>query len=402
MGCQARALSSITSVDVSRKDRNGFARAEWRSSGPVLTMTKSIIQTDRLMRPIAHFSFGVRVANEILIGATAGTDTSIRLAGATAGLTDMQAQAERMFANFAISFDVLGGRMEDVAYVKSYITDWRDAPVYREAFKKFFGPRHPVHSLVLSAGFPLPQATVEAEMIMQFGTPMRRFAVAGPFDDAGRLLGGADPVAQTGHALEALARTLSIEGQSLRDVVMMRMTLADIRDLGAIEHVYQRVFAPPFPARTVVGAALAHPDQLIELDAIVVKGGGAPVGVARDTLGCASHAMLAGDYLYLSGQHAPTGATVEAQTRLAWEQINALLAMANMNSEDVIHTTNVLTDWRSYGGFNAGYGAHAHPPYPPRATVLGGLAEPRALVQIEAVAHRHGRDATFINVPGAS
>ena len=159
--------------------------------------------------------------------------------------------------------------------------------------------------------------------------------------------------------------------------------------------------SPPFPARTVVGAALAHPDQLIELDAIVVKGGGQPIGGTQDALDCASPAILAGDYLYISGQRAPVGAKVDAQTRFAWEQISAILAMANMSAQDVIHTTNVLTDWRSYGGFNAGYGAHAHPPYPPRATVLGGLAEPRALVQIEAVAHRRGRDATLIDVPGA-
>ncbi len=364
-------------------------------------MTKSIIQTDRLMRPIAHFSFGVRVANEILIGATAGTDTRIRLAGATTGLADMRAQAERMVENFAISVDVLGGRMEDVAYVKSYITDWRDVPAYREAFTTFFGSQHLVHSLVLSAGFPLPQATVEAELITQVGTPMRRFAVAGPFDDAGRIPCGTDPVAQTTHALDALARTLSVAGHSLRDVVMMRVTLADIRDLSAVDGVYQRVFAPPFPARTVVGAALAHPDQLIELDAIVVKGGGQSIGGTQDAFDCASPAILAGDYLYISGQRAPVGATVDAQTRFAWEQISAILAMASMSAQDVIHTTNVLTDWRSYGGFNAGYGAHAHPPYPPRATVLGGLAEPRALVQIEAVAHRYGRDAIFIDVPGA-
>ena len=362
-------------------------------------MAKSIIQTDRLMRPIAHFSFGVRVANEILIGATAGTDTSIRLAGTTAGLADMRAQAERMFENFAISVDLLGGRMDDTAYVKSYITDWRDVPAYCEAYARYFGARRPAHSLVLSAGFPLPQATVEAEIITQVGPPTRRFVVAGPFDGENRLVGGADPAAQTRHALDALARSLSASGHSLHDVVMVRVTLADTRDLAAVDSVYQRTFAAPYPARTVVGAGLAHPNQLIELEAIVVKGGGHPVGGSQEAIGCASSAMLAGDYFYLSGQRASAAATIEVQARIAWEQISALLATADMGSADVIHTTNVLTDWRSYGGFNAGYGVHAHAPFPPRATVLGGLVEPRALVQIEAIAHRHGRDAMFIEVP---
>ena len=353
------------------------------------------------MRPIAHFSFGVRVENEILIGATAGTDTRIRLAGTTAGLADMRAQADRMFENFAISVDLLGGHMDDVAYVKSYITDWRDVPAYREVFAQRFGARPPVHSLVLSAGFPLPQATVEAEIITQSGTPTRRFAVAGPFDEQNRLLGGNDPAAQANHALAALGRSLSMMGQSLRDVVMMRITLADIRDIGAVDEVFKHAFAAPFPACTIVGAAPAHPEQLIELDVVAVNGGGRAIGEAThpESPGCASPAMLAGEYLYISGQRAPTAATVDAQAHAAWGRINALLAAADMGAEDVIHTTNVLTDWRSYRGFNAGYGAHAHAPYPPRATVLGGLAEARALVQIEAVAHRHGRNATFIDVP---
>jgi enamine deaminase RidA (YjgF/YER057c/UK114 family) len=47
--------------------------------------------------------------------------------------------------------------------------------------------------------------------------------------------------------------------------------------------------------------------------------------------------------------------------------------------------------------FNAVYGDFVHPPYPPRATVvIGGLVEPQALVQIEALAHREGRNATVL------
>jgi enamine deaminase RidA (YjgF/YER057c/UK114 family) len=64
--------------------------------------------------------------------------------------------------------------------------------------------------------------------------------------------------------------------------------------------------------------------------------------------------------------------------------------------EDVVRTNNILTDWRLYAGFNAGYGAFVAPPYPPRATVHAKLADPRACVQIEAIAHRLGREASVL------
>ncbi|HUF80546.1 MAG TPA: RidA family protein, partial [Burkholderiales bacterium] len=90
----------------------------------------------------------------------------------------------------------------------------------------------------------------------------------------------------------------------------------------------------------------------------------------------------------------PTGA--EQQIRAAWTRVQALLEEAGMALEDVVRTSNVLTDWRHYASYNAGYGAFVTAPYPPRATVLGALSDPRGLVQIEAVAHRAGRDATVL------
>ena len=76
-----------------------------------------------------------------------------------------------------------------------------------------------------------------------------------------------------------------------------------------------------------------------------------------------------------------------------------LLAAAGFNDQSVLRTNNVLTDWRFYADFNAGYGANVTEPYPPRATVLGGLARREAVVQIEAVAHRSGSDAVIVQVP---
>src|SRR5690606_13035338 len=98
--------------------------------------------------------------------------------------------------------------------------------------------------------------------------------------------------------------------------------------------------------------------------------------------------VLAGDDLYIGGQYgiAADGRLargVEAQTLAAWARVRALLNAAGMTTEHILRTNNILTDWRTYAGFNAGYGANVRKPYPPRATVLGALALPGALVQVE-------------------
>jgi enamine deaminase RidA (YjgF/YER057c/UK114 family) len=108
--------------------------------------------------------------------------------------------------------------------------------------------------------------------------------------------------------------------------------------------------------------------------------------------------------LFLSGQTgiqegARNPFDVREQTELAWERLHSLIAAAGFGDDTMLRTNNVLTDWRDYAGFNAGYGKNVREPYVPRATVLGHLSEPGARVQIEGIAHRHGSDATILQVP---
>ena len=391
-------------------------------------MPKSVVTTDVLMQPIAQFSFGVRAGDLICIGATAGTDASRRLAGSTAGLADMAAQAAQMFVNLDCSLRLLGGRLEDVVRVKSYITDWRELRAYEDAYARYFHSPYPSHSIVSSPGFPLPQATVEAEIMAIAGGGFKyprpddthkgmvrqprgtimagghHYCIASPFDSRGEV-GDPDPLTQTDLMFRNLAKTLETSGLEPQDVVMLNVTLSDIRDFPPFEEAFRRFFSAPYPARSVQAASLERAEMLVEVESFAVAGGGRPVfGLGQPACqGAASPGMLAGEYLYIGGQlglladnSMPTG--VEAQVRAAWERIQAVVVEAGMHLDDVVHTSNCLTDWRSYAGFNAGFAPFVSPPYPPRATVLAGLVDPRALVQIEALAHAKGRDATFIEV----
>jgi 2-iminobutanoate/2-iminopropanoate deaminase len=245
-----------------------------------------------------------------------------------------------------------------------------------------------------SCGFPLPQAVVEADLVAVVGAHRH---VAGGVEASGRFYctahprdAGAGLAQQAESALRILGETLGAAGLSLGEAVMLTATLADIRALAAFETVFRGFFPAAGPARTVVAAPLAAPGRLVALECVAIRGGGTPVGAVGE-------AMLAGDILYIGGQLG-AGDGIEAQTIAAWQRVAALVREAGMGLEDVISTNNVLADWRDYRGFNAGFARFVTPPYPPRATVSAGLADPAARVQVEAIAHRDGRNAKVIEV----
>jgi 2-iminobutanoate/2-iminopropanoate deaminase len=362
-------------------------------------MPKTTLSTDRLMRPIAEFSMAHRVGDLVIVGATAGTDPGRELQGYHAGRIDAAEQATAMLRNMATALNLLGARVDEVVRFKAYLDDWRDSAACEEAVAGFL-PSRAARMTVGSWGFPLPQAVVEAELMAVVGGGDGGLFHATALSDGGLPCGAG---AHAARALADLRDALGSGGLSPRDAVMLTVTLADLRDLPAFEDAFRRVFSPPYPARTVVAAPLSRAAALVAIECTARKGGGTPIGESGEAwLGPASPAMLAGDVLYLSGQLGPEGfeADVRTETAAAWRRIARLVEEAGMGLEDVVATTNVLTDWRHYRGFNEGFARFVEAPYPPRTTISVGLVERRARVQIEAIAHRRGRDAQVIEVTG--
>lgn len=391
-------------------------------------MSRKVILTDRLMRPIAHFSHASRVGNLVHIGAVAGVFPDLRLAGDSAGRIDTGAQIDRMFANLATELDLMGARLSDVVRLKTYVSFPRDIGKYNEVYDRHFSEIRPAHTVIGSWDFPLPQAAVELDAVAVVDGGARVLEAEGlpslpACAPAGVLCGGfhyatACPVDADGNvvsstcreqtiaALRNLERMLEAAGLASRDVCSVHVTLADCRELPFVEAEFRQFFGDSLPTWTVVGAPLERPDFRLVIESIATSGGGQRLGskLAPLTAGRAAPAVLAGDILFLGGQ---TGLSqdpaepgdVERQTRTAWERLNSLLDAVAFTPESIIRTNNVLTDWRDYAGFNAGYGANMPEPYVPRATVLGQLSDARARVQVEGVAHRNGDEATILQVP---
>lgn len=380
-------------------------------------MPKRVVETTLLMQPIAHFSHAARVGNLIYLGATAGTDAARTLAGTSPGLVDASAQAERMFDNLETVLGLLGGSLRNIVRLKTYMTDMRDAGQYERVFHHRFGSCLPSHTIVGSWGFPLPQAAVELDAIAIADETIARhpnggvqagprfYCTAQPLREGGTVITGGIEV-QTRATLVNLSAMLAGSGLALSDVVYIHVSLADIRDLGEFENEYRKHFVVPLPSRTIVEAPLQKPTMRVQMECIAYAGGGKPVGQSSHT-SSASEGIAAGDEVFISAQCSKDDnlllhRDVEKQTISVWQHIAALLDEADMTMEHVVKTNNVLTDWRDYGSFNAGYGANVAMPYPPRTTVVGGIRQRGACVQIEALAHRQAHQATILDVKGPS
>ena len=107
-----------------------------------------------------------------------------------------------------------------------------------------------------------------------------------------------------------------------------------------------------------------------------------------------SPAVRAGDYIFLSGS---VGAvdddgkelkTVAEQTAQCFENIKKTLAAAGASLEDLVKVTVYLCAAKEFGNMNKVYRQYFKPPYPARATVIGGLVLPSMLLEIESIAYK--------------
>ena len=90
-------------------------------------------------------------------------------------------------------------------------------------------------------------------------------------DKDGNIVGKGDFRAQATRVFENLKLALATAGASFNDVVKVGVYLRDMADREAINTVRRRYFGDARPASTLVQvSALAHPDALVEIEAIAL------------------------------------------------------------------------------------------------------------------------------------
>ncbi len=107
-----------------------------------------------------------------------------------------------------------------------------------------------------------------------------------------------------------------------------------------------------------------------------------------------SPAVWAGDYIFLSGSVGTTDAdgkevkTVAEQTAQCFENIKKTLAAVGASLDDLVKLTVFLCDAAEFDNMNKVYRQYFKKPYPARSTVIGGLAMPGMLLEIECIAYK--------------
>ena len=108
-----------------------------------------------------------------------------------------------------------------------------------------------------------------------------------------------------------------------------------------------------------------------------------------------SHAVEAGDVVYLSGQtplDPATGALVQggigAQTERCFQNLLGVLAAAGLAPDDVVKVNVYLVDMSDFAAMNAVYERRFARPFPARTTIGVAALPLGARIEIELVARR--------------
>lgn len=87
----------------------------------------------------------------------------------------------------------------------------------------------------------------------------------------GNLVDG-DVTAQTERVIENIKAVLAAGGTTLKDVVKSTVFLLDMNDFAAMNAVYAKHFAAPFPARSTIQVARLPKDARVEIEVIAYRG----------------------------------------------------------------------------------------------------------------------------------
>jgi 2-iminobutanoate/2-iminopropanoate deaminase len=113
---------------------------------------------------------------------------------------------------------------------------------------------------------PYSQAVIDGDFIFVSGQ--------GCIDPLTGTLELGDARSETKRTFENLRAILQAAGSSLDDVVKCNVYLRDINEFAAMNEVYERFFAAPFPARTTIQAGALPGGIAVEIECIAKKARG--------------------------------------------------------------------------------------------------------------------------------
>jgi enamine deaminase RidA (YjgF/YER057c/UK114 family) len=279
------------------------------------------------------------------------------------GLAD---QTRTAFAKIEAILAAARFTLGDIVRVVEYVTT-RGIAEYGEAERvrqEILGAARPAVNTVCVNGLLRPDALIEIEVVAAKQPTAAATAVDGtvylssqlPVDDAGRLVGGGDVVAQTRAVYERAGRALRAADLGWDRVTktvdyIVPAAMPSYRQTGQVRREH---LGPVYPsAAGIVMERLARADALIQVDFIASRN--LPIAVnpgwERYAKLTYSPAVRAGNVLFLSGQAALDPATeravapgdIVAQAEYTYDNILTVLGAAGAGPESLVKTVEYVT-----------------------------------------------------------
>jgi reactive intermediate/imine deaminase len=362
------------------------------------------------------FSTAVQAGDLVYASGVLATDPS----GAVVG-GDVSAQTRLALENLRRSFEAAGTPLENATALNVYLTRADDFAAMNAVYRTFW-PAAPPTRTTVATGLVAPGACIEIAGVALRGDTER--AVVHPASWARSpnpysygirtgntlFLSGliarrgtdntsvpGDVATQTRVVLDNAGDILAAAGMTHADVASARVYLTDPADFEPMNDVYRRYFPKAPPARATVKAGLMNKDHRVEITLVAVRDDSRQVFSAfgpdrRPVIDPnLSDAVRVGDRLYLSGVLGNTDATrgeARAQARETFQRIGRTLKEAAFTWSDVVDGICYITDPAHFPDLNAAYREVFAAEFPARATVVAGLMNPDALVEIMLVASK--------------
>jgi 2-iminobutanoate/2-iminopropanoate deaminase len=221
-----------------------------------------------------------------------------------------------------------------------------------------------------------------------------------PTDENGKLVAG-DFAAQAKQVFANLRRILQQAGSSLDNAVHATVMLENASDFAGLDAIYREQFKGDPPARTTIIGDMVLPGALLEIQVTAV-----PNGVARKAIlppgwmkpaSPYSHAILAGDTLYMSGLVSRRGrdnsqvqGDIATQVKTIMDNAGEILKAAGMSYGDIAAGHVALRDMTLFQPMNDAYRVYWENDRPARVSCQ---AAPPGTYDVEI---------TFVAVKGSS
>ncbi|MEE9613136.1 MAG: RidA family protein, partial [Desulfatiglandales bacterium] len=261
-----------------------------------MTSKRTVIESDKLPKVKAPFSYGVKAGGWVFTAGMVGLDPTGSLVGTTPGRPDITAQTRQTLQGLKTVLEELGVSLESVAKVHGYTPDFRYFDQFNETYAEFFKPPYPALA-THGKGLVLRDAIIEVDAIATVsGTPseVRSPKLADwPWPSAqggtqvedvmftsghvsrgqnGQLFARGDLRAQTEMALDNLGAALEAGGFDFSDVIMINATVPDWYGFQKYNDIFAKYFREPYEARATIQGNIEMEDMLIQFEAVAARG----------------------------------------------------------------------------------------------------------------------------------